>query len=408
MLRRTILIAVVSITFSLGATGQDAGFVSTRGKDIVGADGKPILLKGINLGNWLVPEGYMFKFDSSTSPRMINSVVTELLGPEDARAFWRDFRSNYITREDIEYIHSLGLNSVRIPFNWRMFLSEDPPDVWIDTGFEFLDRAIQWSQEAGLWVVLDMHCAPGGQTGDNIDDSWGYPFLFDSPVEQERTIHLWRRIAERYRSSTTVIGYDLMNEPIPHFVDKERLNPMLEPLYRRIVNAIREVDRNHIVFLGGGQWDTNFGVFGPPFDSRVVYTFHKYWCDTTQAMVQEYVDFREKYNVPIWMGESGENENAWIASFRRLQERNGIGWCFWPYKKMDSPRCVVTFDRPAAWDVIRAYANSARGSYQSIRSSRPAAESARRILLQFVEKSRFKNVRPNRDYIDALGCPDQR
>jgi aryl-phospho-beta-D-glucosidase BglC (GH1 family) len=408
MCTRTLLVGVFNLIFLLCATGQEARFVSTRGKDIVDPDGKPLLLRGVNLGNWLVPEGYMFKFDSATSPRLINNVITELVGPEEARAFWEDYRNNYITKEDIEFIRSLGLNSVRIPFNWRLFLSEDPPDVWINAGFEFLDRAIQWCRESGVWVVLDMHCAPGGQTGDNIDDSWGYPFLFDSPVEQERTIHLWRRIAERYRTSTTVIGYDLLNEPIPQLFDKERLNPLLEPLYRRMINGIREVDRNHIVFLGGAQWDTNFGVFGPPFDSKVVYTFHKYWCDTTQAMVEEYINFREKYNVPIWMGESGENENAWISSFRRLQERNGIGWCFWPYKKMDSPRCVVTFDRPAAWDVIRAYANGSRESYASIRASRPPAESARRILLQFVERSRFKNARPNREYIEALGCPLQK
>ncbi len=405
--KRIVGVSLCSVIFTLPGLCEDSGYVTTRGKDIVGPDGKPLLLRGINLGNWLVPEGYMFKFDSTTSPRLINGVITELLGPDNARAFWKEFRNNYITKEDIEYIQSLGLNSVRIPFNWRLFLSEDPPDVWIDTGFEFLDRAIRWCQESGLWVVLDMHCAPGGQTGDNIDDSWGYPFLFDSPMEQERTVRLWQRIAERYRSSTTVIGYDLLNEPIPHFVDKGRLNPLLEPLYKRIVTAIREVDTNHIVFLGGAQWNTNFSVFGPPFDSRVVYTFHKYWCDTVQAMVQEYVDFREKYNIPIWMGESGENTDAWIASFRRLQERNGIGWCFWPYKKMDSPRCVVTFDQPEGWNIIRTYANGPRGSYAAIRATRPEAETARRILLKFVEQSRFRNIKPNAEYIRALGCAQQ-
>ena len=129
------------------------------------------------------------------------------------------------------------------------------------------------------------------------------------------------------------------------------------------------------------------------------------WCKPEGSGQWHYF---EKYNVPIWMGESGENTDAWIASFRRLQERNGIGWCFWPYKKMDSPRCVVTFDRPKAWSVIQTYANSPRGSYQSIRAARPAAETARRILLEFVEQGRFKNVRPNREYLGALGCALQR
>ncbi|HAF21421.1 MAG TPA: glycosyl hydrolase family 5, partial [Blastocatellia bacterium] len=95
---------------------------------------------------------------------------------------------------------------------------------------------------------------------------------------------------------------------------------------------IREVDRNHIIFLGGAQWDTNFKVFGTPFDDKVAYTFHKYWMDVNQQAIQEYLDFRDKHNVPVWMGESGENTDEWIGSFRTLLELNNIGWCFWPYK----------------------------------------------------------------------------
>jgi len=382
--------------------GQESRFVTVEGKEIVGPEGRAILLRGINLGNWLVPEGYMFKFDSATSPRLINEVISQLVGPEEAASFWKEFREKYITRDDIRFIRSLGLNSVRVPFHWRLFESEDGAGV--APGFSLLDRLIGWCAEAGLWVILDMHCAPGGQTGDNIDDSWGYPFLFDSPAEQERTIRIWKAIAGRYRAEPSVIGYDLLNEPIPPFFDKDRLNPLLEPLYRRMVAAIREVDTNHIVFLGGAQWDTNFGVFGVPFDSKLVYTFHKYWCDTTQAMVQEYVDYREKYSVPVWMGESGENTPRWISSFRRLQERNGIGWCFWPYKKMDARSCIVTFDRPEGWEEIRRYANSPRASFASIRALRPSVDSVRVALREFLERCQFRNTRQNGAYVEALGC----
>ena len=110
-----------------------------------------------------------------------------------------------------------------------------------------------------------MHCAPGGQTGANIDDSWGYPWLYDSP-EASSTIAIWKRIAAHYRDSETVLGYDLLNEPIPHFPELQKYNSKLEPIYKRIVAAIREVDKNHVIILGGAQWDTNFAVFGPPFD----------------------------------------------------------------------------------------------------------------------------------------------
>jgi endoglucanase len=398
ILQAALLTALLSST----APAQEPRFVSVSGKEIVAADGSPLLLRGINLGNWLVPEGYMFKFDSATSPRLINGVLSELVGPEEAASFWKEYRERYITRGDVRFIRSLGLNSVRVPFHWRLFEPEEASGE--APGFALLDRLLQWCSEEHLGVILDMHCAPGGQTGDNIDDSWGYPFLFDSPGEQDRTIRIWKSIAGRYRGDPTVIGYDLLNEPIPPFFDRDRLNLLLEPLYRRIVGALREVDTNHIVFLGGAQWNTNFSVFGPPFDAKAVYTFHKYWCDTTQAMVQEYVEYRDRHRVPIWMGESGENTAEWIASFRRLQERNSIGWCFWPYKKMDARSCIVTFDRPEDWEVVRTYANAPRTSFGNIRALRPPREQVRAALRGFLERCQFEHVRPNRAYIEALGC----
>ena len=228
-----------------------------------------------------------------------------------------------------------------------------------------------------------MHAAPGGQTGDNIDDSWGYPFLFESAESQELTVNIWRKIAARYRDEPTVIGYDLLNEPIAHYFDTVSLNPKLEPLYRKIVAGIREVDRNHIIFLGGAQWDTNFKVFGPPFDDKLAYTFHKYWMDVNQQAIQEYLDFRDKYNVPVWMGESGENTDEWIGSFRTLLERNNVGWCFWPYKKLgrDVVRRIDKLTRGMGHDrwVRGEPAHNVRGSEEKPASERKGTESAERL-----------------------------
>ena len=391
------------VVFAASAFGQQNGFVTAKGRDIVDPEGRPLLLRGINLGNWLVPEGYMFKFDSASSPRLINNVLCELIGPDATREFWQKYRDTYVTREDIRFIRNAGLNSIRVPFNWRLFVVDDDSNIWSGPGFEMLDRVVGWCKEEGLWVILDMHCAPGGQTGDNIDDGWGYPFLFEDRASQEKTIQLWQKIAERYCNEKTIIGYDLLNEPIAHYFDQSKLNPLLEPLYKRIALAMRRVDRNHVLFLGGAQWNTNFGVFGAPFDSNTVYTFHKYWCDTTQAMIQDYVSFSLRYNVPIWMGESGENKNGWIASWRRLQERNNIGWCFWPYKKMDSPSCMVTFDRPQGWDAIIKYANGPRSSFASIRSARISADLVKLSLNDFLEQCSFRNCRRNDDFLRALG-----
>lgn len=397
MVRSFILLMVVA------GAGMAQSFVTVRGPEVIDGQGRPLLLRGINLGNWLVPEGYMFKFDTASSPRMIHGVLNELIGPGEAVEFWKRFRDVYITREDIRFIKRTGFNSVRVPFNFRLFVREDEPSVWGGPGFEMLDRVIGWCRDEGLLVILDMHCAPGGQTGDNIDDSWGMPFLLTSPFSQQLTIDLWRKIAERYRSERTVIGYDLLNEPIPHFADTTRLNPLLEPLYRRIVSAVREVDTNHIVILGGAQWDSNFRVFGPPFDRKIMYTFHKYWTAPTEEVIKEYLEFRDRYQVPIYMGESGENTNAWIKEFRETLDHHRIGWHFWPYKKLDATSCFVSINRPAGWETIRRFAARPRATYADLRANRPNEAEVRATLEEYLRNCAFDRNVVNNEYIEALG-----
>ena len=303
-------------------------FVHTTGKDILTPTGEKLLLRGINLGNWLEPEGYMFLFESGpVAPREIEEFFEELVGPDEAQQFWMQYRRNFIARADIQFLHKCGFNSVRIPLHYKFFLS--------DAGFALLDTVIELCRDAKLWVILDMHCAPGGQTGTNIDDSFGYPWLYESEPAQQMLVDVWTRIARHYRDSQIVLGYDLLNEPIPHFPKLRQYNARLEPLYKRLTKAIRSVDPNHTILLGGAQWDSNFDVFGQPFDSNLIYQFHKYWTPPGRESVEAYIQFRDKYNVPIWCGESGENTDEWVKQFVETLEANDIGWCFWPYKKME-------------------------------------------------------------------------
>jgi GNAT superfamily N-acetyltransferase len=350
-----------------------------------------------------MPEGYMFKFKHANSPRLLQTVINELVGEDEAKRFWKAYHDNYITAEDIKFIKDAGFNTIRVPFNYRLFVNADDPSRLEGVGYELLDRVVKWARSEELFVVLDMHAAPGGQTGDNIDDSWGYPFLFENAESQELTVRIWQKLAAHYANEPVILGYDLLNEPIAHFFDGVQLNPKLEPLYRKIVTAIRQVDKNHIIFLGGAQWNTNFKVFGPPFDDRLVYTFHKYWMEVKQEAIQEYLDFSNKYNVPIWMGESGENNDEWIASFRTLLERNEIGWCFWTYKRLDAEACVLSIKKPADWDAIVAYADHPRTTFADVRANRPPKEAVRRALAAYLEGVKFQNCKVNRGYLTALG-----
>ena len=228
----------------LNAWAQNGNFISVKGKEIIGTDHKPFLMRGTNLGNWLVPEGYMFKFTKVSSPRLINEALVELIGPAETALFWKKYQDTYITAADIHFLKASGMNSIRIPFNYRLFTSENyMGQNNLDRGFELLDRVIGWCKQERIYVILDMHCAPGGQTGDNIDDGNGYPFLFKDKNSQQLTIDIWRRIAGHYKNETTIMGYDLLNEPIATYFNADEFNPLLEPLYKQLTAAIRTVDK---------------------------------------------------------------------------------------------------------------------------------------------------------------------
>lgn len=378
-------------------------FVSVNGKDFIAPDGKALALKGINLGNWLLPEGYMFEFHRTSSPILIHTLISQLIGENEGRKFWKSFQDNYITREDIGFIKRSGFNSIRVPFNYRLFVSESDPRNLEGVGYELLDRVVGWCKTEGLYIVLDMHAAPGGQTGDNIDDSYGYPFLFDDAEDQDLTAKIWGKLAQRYKNEPAILGYDLLNEPIAHFFDKDELNPKLEPLYKKITAEIRKTDKNHIIILGGAQWDSNFNIFGEQFDKKLAYTFHRYGNKPDQQALQEFVEFRDKHNVPIWLGESGENTEEWIRSFVGVLDRNQIGWCFWTYKRLNTTRSVVSINKPEDWDVISKFAETPRTTFDEVRKARPPKQKIKKALGEYLEHIKFQNCHINDGYLKALG-----
>lgn len=379
-------------------------FVQVRGREFVDPSGAVLRLRGINLGNWLLPEGYMFHFDRAGSPRQIEDVVAGLVGDVAAAEFWRQWREDYITREDVRLIHRIGFNCVRVPLNWRLFVSADAPFRMEGPGWRLLDRVIAWCRDEQLYVVIDLHAAPSGQTGSNIDDSRGRPLLFEDPAAQQLTIELWRALAARYRDEPQVLGYDLLNEPIAHYHDKARLNPLLGEFYRRLVPAVREVDPHHVLLLGGAQWNTNFEPLGAPFAPNLAYTFHLYWDPPEAGSIERYLQWRERYNVPMWLGESGENDDAWIAKFRQLLEHEDIGWCFWPYKKMDATAGVVSFARPDDWPAVIAYAEKSHDvDPETADKSIPSLATGRKALAQLLANIRLDHCRINPGYVRALG-----
>lgn len=394
---------LIPLFFTTVPAQKNSKFVSVNGKDFIDRDGKVLHLKGMGIGNWLLPEGYMWEFKNASSPFYISMLMNHLVGEVESAKFWKEFRENFITQDDIRFLKKAGFNNIRIAFNYRLFVSADDPNRLEGEGYFLLKRVIDWCKQENLYVILDMHGAPGGQTGDNIDDSFGYPYLFENRENQELTIKIWQKLAAQYKNEPTVLAYELLNEPIAHFFNKDAINPKLEPLYKEITAAIRKVDKNHIIILGGAQWNMNFDIFGKPFDSKLAYAWHKYGSPAEQKHFQQYADFANKYNVPVWLGETGENTDEWLKDNRIMAEQNGMGWCFWTYKRLNTTRTIASIPKPEGWDDIVKFAAVQRGGLGEVRENRPPIEKSRKILREFLDGIKFKNCKINEGYLKALG-----
>lgn len=375
------------------------GFLHTQGEDVVDARGQKFLLRGVGLGNWLLPEGYMWRFGAKADrPRKIEHLVQELIGPEEARRFWSEFRKNYITQADIERIAALGFNSVRLPLNARLFLTEGDRPAYVDEGFQLLHDLVAWCRQAGIYVIIDMHAAPGGQTGQNIDDSaHDEPELFSEPRNQDRLVGLWVRIATLYKDEPTVAAYDLLNEPLPERTGAAaKYKAQLEPLYRRITAAIRSVDKRHIITLEGADWANDWSVFSAPFDDNLLYQFHYYCWDRPDNLksISRYLDLRTRLRAPIWGGETGEKDDAIYWGTTDYFEANHVGWGFWPWKKMETRNTPYSIKTPAGWDAIRAYS---RGG-----EDRPSKADALKAFNGLLENIRLENCVFYPDVVNAL------
>jgi hypothetical protein len=333
------------------------GFVHARDARLVDAAGRDLILRGVGLGNWLLPEGYMWRFGpGAESPREIEALTERLLGEEDAAAFWSEFQSRFITEADIALIAASGFDHVRLPINSRVIQAEDGTPI--EAGYALIDRLIEWCREHRLWVLLDLHGAPGGQTGTNIDDSPNQlPELFLEPRYRELTRRLWRDLATRYAGETVVLGYDLLNEPLPNEWQHSHAAELAE-LYRDLTADIRAIDPDHLIVYEGAHWATNWSIFTEVWDDNSLLQFHKYWSSPDTASLTAFLETRDRLGLPIYMGEGGENTIEWIYTAFRLYESHGIGWNFWPWKKIATRTSPASIVAPAGWDrVIAAIAD---------------------------------------------------
>jgi endoglucanase len=371
-------------------------FLHASGQQIVNSTGTAVFLRGYGLGGWLVPEGYMLHTPGYGSPTHIDSLVRDLIGNQNTETFWELYRTNYVNRLDIQQMAEWGFNSIRLPFHYKTFY--DPLNrIFRPEGFALLDSLLDWCEESNLYLILDMHCAPGGQNNGNISDSDGIEArLWTEPsIYQPLTIRIWQEIASRYVNDPRIGGYDLLNEPV---LPDGYSNQVLRDFYIELTDSIRQLDSNHILFIEGNWYATDFSLLTPPWDSNMAYSFHKYWNETTLNSIQSYINMRGQHNVPLWLGETGENSNHWYYSVVRLMEQNNIGWCWWAHKKFDTITSPLSAHINPGYQVILNYWNG--------QAARPTAGYAFSAFLQMTEDLLLENCDYRPDVIKSLLDPD--
>lgn len=400
-----ILLPLLLLAYAGAARAQ--GFLRADGQRLVDRAGRDVLLRGIGLGGWMLQEGYMLR--TQGPQHRIEARVEALVGAERKAAFYEAWLANHTRRVDLDSLAAWGFNSVRLPMHYKWFtppIEEEPVPgevTWRETGFRIVDELLDWAGANRMYVILDLHAAPGGQgkNADINDYDPGKPSLWESQANQEKTIALWRRLAERYRDEPWLGGYDLINEPNWGFEDLEGdPNGCAEPgnaplweLQERITRAIRAVDRNHVVIIEGNCWGNNYRGLPALWDENLVVSFHKYWNYNDEASVRSMLDMRSQRNVPVWLGETGENSNHWFTSAIALLESHGIGWAWWPLKKIgiNNPLEIVS---PPGYDSVRAY--------WAGEGPRPAPEDAFGALMQLAENLKLERNVLHRDVVDAM------
>ncbi|RYE24836.1 MAG: carbohydrate-binding protein [Sphingobacteriales bacterium] len=402
---------IVALLFFIGinyAHGQ--GFLKTDGKRIVNDKGENILLRGMGLGGWMLQEGYMLGINKEGQQYRIKQRIDSLIGPQKTQEFYDAWLSNHTTRADIDSLKSWGFNSVRLPMHYNLYslpIEEEKvagQQTWLEKGFKMTDELVSWCKANKMYLILDLHAAPGGQGNDNniADRDPSKPSLWDSHANQQKTIELWKKLAERYKDEPTIIAYDLINEPNWGFENSndknglaEKKNEPLEKLMREITTAIRAIDKNHIIIIEGNGWGNNYnGILEDGlWDNNMVLSFHKYWNYNDQNSITHIIKLRDQYNVPVWLGETGENSNVWFTQAIQLLEANNIGWAWWPLKKLgyNNPLQVK---RNKDYDKIAAYWNG--------KTAIPTDVDFYNTLMTFANNTHIKNNIFHADVVDAM------
>ncbi|NML67527.1 cellulase family glycosylhydrolase [Hymenobacter sp. RP-2-7] len=373
-------------------------FLQASGPKMVNASNQEVILRGVNLGGWQVQEGYMMKPGfSGTQGSIKKGLYNQGQNDGQVESFYQQWRDNFFTKADIDYLKDKGFNCVRLPLHYELFLTASQRGVrtgvskgstsygdylnalrgWYGNnqlftdpstleGFRLIDEVLSWCGGNGMYVVLDLHAAPGAQGSDtNISDalvSGGNDF-WNNQINQDVANRLWQALSTRYKGDPRVAMYDVLNEPnnIPN-TSSQNGNQRLHDVLQRFINTIRGNGDNHLILLEGNGFGNDYNYMEKRTFSNtanLVYNSHRYSgsgyeidnnpnsVDGNQPnslrLIGNLTRFRSDNNVPIWVGETGENSAQWMSDAAKGLNQVGIGYCHWTYKRFENNSNAALF-----------------------------------------------------------------
>ncbi len=320
--------------------------VYTNGKYLYDENDEVLMLRGTNIGNWLVPEGWMgiinidgqnddvdgekltFKkmmkaFDDNEN-NFTKSQIDELLDI---------YYSNWFSEQDVKFIKDSGFNCIRLPFGYFNVADDDGN---LTDGIKWIDLCLEWCQKYQIYCILDLHGAYGSQNKEHHSGDDTQCILFEDEDCQRKTVKLWCEIAKRYKDNNYVLGYDLLNEP------KGNTNKTIEPqhvFHNELYQAIRQVDNKHIIIIESCWEFTDFPDISRFGWENVLYQMHMYnfeedntWYLTSHIFT--YMGSIQLKDKPILIGEFCLGMNNLELVINTFEDKS-FSWTSWAYKTND-------------------------------------------------------------------------
>jgi len=325
-----------------------SSFLSIHGQSVT-LDDKPLMLRGVNIGNWMLIEHFMIGLP--WTEYKMRRHFKEILGEEAYHRFFDTYMECFFTDADAKFLADTGVNYIRLPFNYRHFEDDLKPGHFKTDGFKYFDQAISACRKHGIYVLLDLHAAAGVQARDwNAESVYGEAFLWDHPHFRQRTADLWKHIARRYKEDPQVMGYEILNEPLSPDLDSFHAFNMA------CIKAIREEDTRHIIVVESNEWGKKIATLRPEIyeDALVMPSLHhyprqfkpfdritEYPCDFEGRRIDRTALFdtmKDAYDPsldrPFFCGEFNHGNLAVFDDLLSIFEEHRVHWTMWSYKSL--------------------------------------------------------------------------